>query len=427
MASETVPIESLLLDVENPRHDAVTSQRDAIQAVIEEQGGKLSNLVRDIADHGLSPLDRVLVFKKGRSWVVVEGNRRVVALKLLRNPDLAAGTAIEREVRKIAASAQDVPSAIECGVIGSREDARHWVELRHTGEQEGRGVVSWNALAAARFNTKPGTATAKAVTFVDTVQSAFPTNTRIQSALETISKTRLTTLGRLIADRDFNDHLGLEQDDGRLLAHFPASEIEPILERVLEDLATHLSVTKIKTKDMRRRYISSLPKPKSAAYRNEPQALDPKQSGAARTSRSVRQQKPGSPFKDLSLQRLDQRINDIVGELRKLDLEKFPNAAAVLTRVLLELAVDQFIQKKSLQAQGKLKEKLRRCLGVVDATDKDPKYQGVRAGLSDGTSMYAVATLHGYVHNQHFHPTATEVRNIVANLKPFLQAMNDLA
>ena len=74
---------------------------------------------------------------------------------------------------------------------------------------------------------------------------------------------------------------------------------------------------------------------------------------------------------------------------------------------------------------GELRKRIRRCLDEVDPTKKDAKYQGVRSGLSDGTSMLAVATLHGYVHNPNFHPTPTDVRNIIGNLRPFLQEMND--
>src|SRR5437870_173073 len=94
---QDIGIASLLLDAENPRHDVVASQREALLAIVAEQKSKLAALAEDIAEHGLSPLDRILVIKAGRgsrNYTVVEGNRRIAALKLLHNPDLADDTEI---------------------------------------------------------------------------------------------------------------------------------------------------------------------------------------------------------------------------------------------------------------------------------------------------------------------------------------------
>jgi hypothetical protein len=41
--------------------------------------------------------------------------------------------------------------------------------------------------------------------------------------------------------------------------------------------------------------------------------------------------------------------------------------------------------------------------------------------------MLAVATLHGYVHNPDFHPTAADLRRFASNFEPFLQQLNDSA
>lgn len=430
VSTMTIGIESLLLDPLNPRHEAVTGQSEAIGAIIDEQGPKLTQLAKHIAEHGLNPLDRVLVYKSGKNYVVLEGNRRIAALKLLNNPALADGTPLASEIRKIAAKAHS-PKDVECSVVGSREAAKPWLVLRHSGEQEGRGVVPWNAVASARFSAAPGSREARWVSFVDGAQAAFPENTRIQEAIETIMAGRITTLGRLYSDPDFRDHLGLEDDDGGLQSHYAAADLEPTLERVLTDLAGDLSVTKIKSKDQRAKYLAALPKPRKSAYQAQAQPLTTTRAATTAGTRarpSRRATRPGSPFKNLDLRNLDMRIDDIVLELRKLDLDKFPNAAAVLARVLFELSLDQFIAKKKLslsKQNPKLKDKLKRCLREVDPTDKDDLYQGVRAGLADSTSIYAVSTLHGYVHNKDFHPTPTDIRGIASNLKPFLQAMND--
>jgi hypothetical protein len=129
---KTIAVGKLLLDTENPRHEQVASQRDAIHALIERERQKLVVLADDIKEHGLSPIDRLLVIRKGNSqnFIVVEGNRRLAAVKLLANPDLAKGTAIEAQMKRVAKDA-NVPTEAECALVDSRDDAEHWMILRH--------------------------------------------------------------------------------------------------------------------------------------------------------------------------------------------------------------------------------------------------------------------------------------------------------
>jgi transposase-like protein len=49
------------------------------QALIATERQKLVVLASDIVEYGLSPIDRLLVIKKGRGFTVVEGNRRLAA------------------------------------------------------------------------------------------------------------------------------------------------------------------------------------------------------------------------------------------------------------------------------------------------------------------------------------------------------------
>lgn len=43
---------------------------------------------------------------------------------------------------------------IDAVEVGSREEGRYWIELRHNGEAQGRGVVGWRPIVAARFRKK---------------------------------------------------------------------------------------------------------------------------------------------------------------------------------------------------------------------------------------------------------------------------------
>lgn len=429
MDKVTLPTSALLLDTDNPRHESVASQRDAILALIDDQGQKLVKLAADITEYGMSPIDRLLVMKHKRSYVVVEGNRRIGVIKLLENPELAEGTAIARDIARVA-TAGAAPTEVDCAIAPTREAARHWLELRHAGEAEGAGVVRWGALQTNRFRSRPGTQAAQAISLIDALLTAFPNNTRIQEDLQTIGEQRLTTLGRLVQDPNFKKLLGLSEQDGRVVSHYSSDALEKIVERVLRDVATELSVTKLKTKEQRKAYVDTLPEPDPKKFKVDPQPLD--EAGGASTKprptpakRSPRP-KPQPLFKDVDLRNLGDRIQAILNELRRLDLERFPNAAALLIRTIVELAVDQVHDNKSWPLKGELKNRVRKCLHEVDPTDRDHLYQAVRTGLSDGTSLLAVATMHGYVHNRHYHPTPSDLRAIASNYEAFLQALDGL-
>ena len=81
-----IPVKNLLLDVNNPRHDILDNQKDAIQEMIIDQHDKLINLARDIVEQGVNPSELTIVILNEnnlKEYIVLEGNRRVVALNCL--------------------------------------------------------------------------------------------------------------------------------------------------------------------------------------------------------------------------------------------------------------------------------------------------------------------------------------------------------
>lgn len=422
-----IGVGSLLLDVENPRHGRVQSQRDAILALVKEQGMKLVKIAEHIAANGLSPIESLLVTKSGSTYIVQEGNRRLAAVRLLNNPDIAVGTKYEKDYARIAKTAKEIPTEIECHVAASKEEAAPWVELRHSGPAEGVGTIGWGTEQKNRFFNKPGSQAGKAIAFIDTVAGAYPKNEALLANLNTILTDRLTTLGRLVADPEFRRRLALVEKDGRFLSHFPGEILEDAIEQLASDFATRMSVSEIKSKGLRTKYISKLPMPDDDARLTDAQPLE--LGSAPRPLKKVVRRtlpvRPGPIFKDLAFKRMGARITNILAELKSMDLDRYPNAAVILCRALLELSVDRVHDRKKWPiGNAELKTRVQKCLNAIDPGQKDPLYQAVRSGLADGTSMYAVKTLQGFVHNEHMHPSASEVRTFAANYGPFLAAID---
>ena len=92
-AIQPIPVERIFLDLSNPRHEPYKTEAEVIEYLCREE--QVYSLARDIAKIGINPLEICAVIpvnkKSARTqlFVVAEGNRRMCALKLLDDPDLA--------------------------------------------------------------------------------------------------------------------------------------------------------------------------------------------------------------------------------------------------------------------------------------------------------------------------------------------------
>jgi hypothetical protein len=430
LAARTLPIEQLFLDEANPRHGPTGSQREAMAAMIRDQGDKLVKLATDIAKHGVSPVDTLIVVRRGSNYTVLEGNRRALVVKLLNNPELAQDTDLEKEFLRLSKNAK-IPKSLEAVVFPNAKAARHWIQLRHDGEAGGAGVVRWGAAQRSRFQHRPGSQSARALAFISSARAAYRDDDGLAASLEKIETDRLTTLGRLVADSDFRSLYGIQEEkDGRLLWLYPAETMRPFVTKLASDLAGKVSVTTIKTKKHRAEYYKIVGTPDPAAQRKKALPLESKSAAAGPAGKAAHAKlpKPGPVFGGFAPKNMGQKLVALLKEIRKLDENKTPNVCAVLTRVVIEIAVDQAYanMKWPLNWNDKLRDKVARCLKQIDPSGKDKQYQGVRVGIADANSLTSVTTLHAFVHGAAYRALPDEVRTIADNYEPFLNALDKL-
>ena len=127
-----VPISSLCLDLENPRHESAPNERAALARLVAEEG--VVSLAKDIAARGeLSPIDGIGVLphpKESRLYIVAEGNRRVAALKLLRDPDSSPDNACKAAIERALAKGTVPAGRVEVLEFRDEDDAYTWKSLR---------------------------------------------------------------------------------------------------------------------------------------------------------------------------------------------------------------------------------------------------------------------------------------------------------
>ena len=81
---------NLQLDPKNPRipHSGEDlSQPELIADLVENE--KVYDLAKSIADNGYYPIEALIIVQENKEKLVLEGNRRLAALKLLISPEAA--------------------------------------------------------------------------------------------------------------------------------------------------------------------------------------------------------------------------------------------------------------------------------------------------------------------------------------------------
>lgn len=124
----------------------------------------------------------------------------------------------------------------------------------------------------------------------------------------------------------------------------------------------------------------------------------------------------------------DKRINNIYLELRKLNVNDFPNAAAVSLRVFIELSLDYYMNKVSLPNitnNSKLVQKIKVASKYMEENRILSKYElkPVRTATSSPENILSTETLNAYVHNRLMQPIANDLKITWDNFGPFIKAI----
>jgi ParB-like chromosome segregation protein Spo0J len=104
----------------------------------------LSEVVESIAANGYVDIEPMIAQKVGDRWRVLEGNRRLAAIRILQNPALAKGTGIA--VPSISQANKQTLKKVTIYSVTGPEQAREYIGFKHI-----NGPHKWDAIAKARF------------------------------------------------------------------------------------------------------------------------------------------------------------------------------------------------------------------------------------------------------------------------------------
>ena len=138
---EPVPVNDLRLDPNNPRFISETFRNEEEIVGYLAEAADLDELLLSILTSGYLDFEPIVV--RAGDMTVLEGNRRVAALKLIRDQELRRNL----NVRLPSEPTSDaLPDAISAVFVDSAEEARHFIGFKHI-----NGPRKWDAISKAKY------------------------------------------------------------------------------------------------------------------------------------------------------------------------------------------------------------------------------------------------------------------------------------
>ncbi len=201
-SAQLIEFDRIFLNLQNPRHEPFASQDEAIDFLCTNE--YVYELAKDITKVGLNPLELFALLpspkkSKRKTFVVGEGNRRMCALMLLNDPELAPPKE-RKKFKELAASWTPAPK-LPAIIFENQEDVDQWIERIHGGLQGGIGRKSWNAEQKTRFSGDRKNIIAQKILDYAEKRKMMSSEDR---------KGKITTAQRFLSNVTFREALGID-------------------------------------------------------------------------------------------------------------------------------------------------------------------------------------------------------------------------
>ena len=460
--TKDLAVTSLFLDPLNPRipeADENLSQRKLIEFLLEHD--KVYDLAKEIVDKGYFPTEALIgVQIDGRKYIL-EGNRRLAALKLLINPDGAPAAFKKRFIALSGRADLSLVKKVKVVLAPSREAAAPMILAKHTGLQ----VRGWSRIMQAKFYkqllddgitvrqlAKQYSITPSEIkSFLQlhtmySIACALPLPSDVRQQVQDSREFPASTLERILVHPKVQKYLGIEfNDDNKFIGKIHPEEFSKGYGKIVTDIVTGtVDTRKLNSSDSIFEYINNFADEFRPNHRRKG-SFDYHQMTGEVDSQDMKT--PNKPARRVTIVRNsaslippgfkchveDQRINNVFQELKKLKLSTHPNSTGIMLRVLLELSIGYYLEQTKLYSgllaefqKGKRPKgvdwapTLKQMLGYLlsDKVDSGltPLTRKAINKLLNDKNIFSADTLDSYVHNRRYIPTENQLRSFWAAL-----------
>lgn len=355
----------LKLDKENPRipdYVPKKSTKDILDYLFENE--KIEKLAKKIVDKGFISHDPIYVIKEGDSYIVVEGNRRVSALKCLLSPDLAPTSRSRKSLERLKNQlGEDLIEKIEVYVAPSR-----WAVQNVLYELHADGKLQWNRQQKNKFISSVGIGSGETLEEIadrfnatvaeiqDSVQEylfeqyftqiGLPTDVEEKALHSSFS---ISNISRLVNSTTFVDKTGYRIEQGKLKTNIAKNTFDFVIHTFVVDiLSKKMNSRKQNTADNITKYILSVFEKAPQPVENEngvefspaPDTTGDKSGNDGKPGNTpVKKPKEMLISKDKIYKTGVLKLDYLIEEAQGLWIDTHKIAGALLLRTILELAV----------------------------------------------------------------------------------------
>jgi len=420
-------VTDLFLDPNNIRLEVVNKTQAALISDLFVNEDAMQ-ILESIVENGFFPDERPIVVKENNKFIVVEGNRRVAALKVMLNSDLLG--AQKDKVKKTMGEVKPIKT-VEVLLAPNRDSVNKLLAIRHTKVTR----RPWKPLRQAYFyhaqieRGKKVTDLMKEYPNVDIPKflkmwevHQLATSFKYESE-ETANKVHnqrsfpVSTLERLYEDDNFRKYFGFSFNaEGSIVIKAKKSDFEKAFTAIVTDAVDKIIDTrKLGDEKARKKYFEKIDKPKSGG-------------GAVVKLSSFISQQPPTPAKtsnhltprdivsNLNSPGIERRLH----ELQTIRYKKFANATHDLLRSFLELTLKKYFDTKGYPPkQEKSKAYLTNVLTAMETKARnDGNLEIVQVVQTIRTSQWFLDAIN---HNPSVFSTPERVKDQWDAIEPLIR------
>ncbi len=399
-------------------------------------------LVKSYLLNGIFPDEFPIVINEDGRFVVLEGNRRLAALKAIIEPDIVPSW--KKKIESLLSESKFTFEKIRIVIAPNRDAAIKHIANKHTINYR----KPWKPLREAYFfksqidNGKTIQELIEeypehdVVRFIKMLEmhhlaKAIKIEDELIPKVHDERKFPITTLERFYNDKNVSDFLGIEFDElGQVLGKIAKEEFEKGFKKIIKDIAVGIiDSRKFNTSKERKSYLSKVPKEfvpdkvKAGSFTSKDfkEVKVPKEE--IKSSKKLKSKEfPKGLFRksEMPFNLSSTSLKLVYDELCKIDVSTFPNATHDLLRSFLECTLVYYLKEtgeyEKVEKNEKHNPKLSELLTFI-ASDKctsikDEQIKEVARHIkSDWADSYSLARMNMINHNENWNSTEKDVRS----------------
>lgn len=418
------------------------SELELIDYFLGKKSFKIKDLAQDIVhDIDLPQVEKLIIYKAGDKHVVLEGNRRLVAYKLLLDPSKISQPELrEYFVDLNKAGRLDKNLKLECLVTSDKDQGLRYIDRKHL---KSNNEVVWGDNERAHHKARRGSANKKEQLKVGITKIIQDLDIPDELKERVLGQGYVTTFWRMIEQSSAWDEFGFSiNEQGEL---FVASDgfkdkLKVIINDVLKKSTYNDKLfSRLDNKEIAS-YLKEIDEEKISQAQKEvkdnvSENLFGEQSIGLGSGNKIKVNQKSSLReylipKQFRITICEAKINNIYRELQN-DLllndskKAVPNAVGVLFRVFLETSIDYYWEKKGnaftkdIKLAGKITKVAQYLQDNNIATINQLK--NIRTVATDKNNLLAIENFHSYVHDYRTQPSSSDLKAKWDNLQDFFE------